>query len=151
MFRYTPTDSIILLYTIEPVNHITASSFSQSGLVYSDAVGDVYIVSISISGLVSKRICIDAGIAISLAFLDDNLITVFNRLSFFVFVRYEQLAYHAVTLISYYHKQRNEVSCLSDSSCVTIVLTISRSFAVCLSPPSYAKTAYNSTEITLQK
>jgi hypothetical protein len=78
LFRYTPTDSIILLYTIETVNHITASSFSQSGLVYSDAVGDVYIVSIYISGLVSKRICIDAGIAISLAFLDDNLITVFQ-------------------------------------------------------------------------
>jgi hypothetical protein len=59
-------------------NHITASSYSDSELVYSDSVGGVYIVSISISGLVSKRICIDAGIGLSIAFLEDNLITVFQ-------------------------------------------------------------------------
>jgi hypothetical protein len=78
LFRYTPTDSIILLSSIETSNYITASSYCDSGLVYTDSAGDVFIVSISISILVSKRICIDAGIGISLAFLDDNLITVYQ-------------------------------------------------------------------------
>jgi hypothetical protein len=77
LYRYTPTDTIVLLSSLSTLIHITASSFSESnGLLFINSIGDLYRVSISISHLKSNCIARDLGIGISAAALDNDIILV---------------------------------------------------------------------------